>query len=248
MIECLRSKALDIIKGLAVTEVNYDAAIDQLFECFENSERLVTVYYEELKEINFSSDPTEQRSNYDAILKILKNLESVGITIDQDYFRTIIMSKFSCDTLRGALRGVKRKEDGAFTISDLMPVIDHTLKIEEAIDLAHKGSSESKASSSTGKITIGAFVSGTYSQNPKRSNLSRSVLKNKLGLFCGENTHNSHMCLRFNSLDRRRSILLQKGPGFTCLGSHNRKVALNVSLYVRFVGKLGIIWLSASRI
>jgi len=225
LLECLKGKAAEVIKGLAVTEANYDAAIAKLKERYDNPERLVSSYYDELGEIEFTENASEQRSNYDSIQKILKNLESLKVETSQDILRKTIMSKFSRDTLRGALREVKRKEDHSYTVDDLIFAVDATLRIEEDIDLAHKDVVPKKKSS--GKATTGCFVGGTSSSFSKvkkgvQSDIGpiRNSRKRKECVYCESKDHNSHDCPRFCTLAKRKVVLMKKGLCFTCLKDH----------------------------
>ncbi len=79
-----------------------------------------------------SDHPSQKRSNFDAVQKILKNLEAAGIRVDQDYLCTIVMSKFSRDILPSALKEVKRV-NSLNNVSDFMEAIDSVLQIEEDI-------------------------------------------------------------------------------------------------------------------
>ncbi len=141
-----------------MTEANFDAVVEKLRQRYDNPERLVTAYYDELKEIEASDDSSAsaQRSNFDNIQKILKNLQSVGVNVDQDYLRTIIMCKFSKETLRGALKELKCVDDMS-TVTDFMDAIDSVLKIEEHIELALKNrpTYKKKAETNTTSVFIG---------------------------------------------------------------------------------------------
>ncbi|KAK7580628.1 hypothetical protein V9T40_001257 [Parthenolecanium corni] len=73
-----------------------------------------------------------------------EELVTVEVRSDQDYLPTIVMSKFSRDMLRGALKEVKRSPKKLYTVMDLITEIDQTLKIEEDIDIALKDRSTLK--------------------------------------------------------------------------------------------------------
>lgn len=238
LIGCLRGKALELVKGLAITEANFDAAIEKLRKRYDNPERLITAYYDELKEIEASDDTSAaaQRGNYDVIQKILKNLESVGISVDQDYLRTIVMCKFSKDTLRGALKEV-RKTDGMYTVTDLMTAIDSVLKIEEDIELALKNRpAQKKKLETTGTFVGGASGShGSANKRRKSSAVSgggpiRGARKQKECIFCDSSTHNSPECMRFGNLAKRREVLARKGLCYVCTEKHRQSECPNLDV------------------
>ena len=225
LLECLKGGALEVVKGLEITVKNYEVAILRLRSRYDDPKKLVVSYYEELRQVEHSDASFNQRGNFDTIQKLLKNLESVGIVIDHDILRMIIMSKFSRDTLRNTLRHIKRNPDRSFSVENLMIAIDETLLIEEDIDVALVKETPLKKSET--KVVSGSFVGGHSSK--ARSSSSGPIRKNrrKECIFCSETSHKSEDCVRFGSLASRRAALSKKDLCHRCLGKNH--IAKNCS-------------------
>lgn len=226
LMECLKDKALELVRGLALTEANFETAISKLKERYDNPERLASSYYEELKELDCSEEASCQRGTFDSVQKILNNLEALGLSTDQDMLRSLIMSKFSDYTLRGALNVVQRHDDRTYNVKNLMTAIDHTLTIEE--DIERIKSSFKRRSSE--KVTTGTLIGGVSGVKPSKKGKTagnsggggamRSARKKKECVFCDKEGHFAPDCTRFSTMSRRMAVLRKKGLCFLCCNSH----------------------------
>lgn len=73
LIECLKGSAFELVRGLAITDANFETAIKKLKEQYNNPECLASSYYEELKETKLFEESSHQRVTFDSIQKILNN-------------------------------------------------------------------------------------------------------------------------------------------------------------------------------
>ncbi len=64
---------------------------------------------------------------------------------------------------------------------------------------------------SESKMTTGAFVGGSRVDKQKSSGPIRNARKGKECVLCDGNTHNTHDCTRFKTLNQYRGVLIKKG-------------------------------------
>ncbi len=147
------------------------------------------------------------------------------------------MSKFSRDTLHGALRDVRKKDNSSYTVIRLMDVIDYTLKIEADIDVAMRNRKTYKKSES--KMPTGALVGGSRVGKQKSGGPIRNACKGKECVLCDGNTHNTYDCTRFKTLNQRRGVLIKKGLCFICLKRHHRAECNNSDIRCPSCNKVG---------
>ena len=97
----LEGQALRAIKGLAITESNYTAAIDILHERFGKTQQIIAAHMDELLKISTcDGDKSKQlRFVYDKVSVNIRALEALGIQSDQygSLLIPVIMSKLPSD-------------------------------------------------------------------------------------------------------------------------------------------------------
>lgn len=72
-------------------------------------DRVSRVRSKKLKTVIFPKISHNEQN--DSIQKIFMNPEAMGICVDHDYLKTIVKSKFSCDTLPGTLKDMERNPE-----------------------------------------------------------------------------------------------------------------------------------------
>jgi hypothetical protein len=85
LMSLLEGQALRAINGLAVTEENYQAAIDILRERFGNTQQLISAHMDELLKLQTCSGEksSQLRYIYDKVSVNLRGLESLGVHSEQ---------------------------------------------------------------------------------------------------------------------------------------------------------------------
>ena len=97
LMSLLEGQALRAIKGLAVTEENYQAALDILRERFGNTQQIISAHMDELLKLQpcNSEKSSQLRYIYDKVSVNVRGLEALGVHSEQygSLLIPIIMSK-----------------------------------------------------------------------------------------------------------------------------------------------------------
>lgn len=148
------------MEGYTQSADNYPEVIRVLKERFGDPSKLVEVYYKELEELSPSDCAEDQRSNLDAISKILTNLTNLGTHIDQGYLKGLIKKKFSQVTLRWALKSLVDSEQD-YDIDILMKSLSSAVRLNEEADLYAPSGGATKSSKETKTATAAVLVGGS---------------------------------------------------------------------------------------
>jgi hypothetical protein len=101
LLSLLEGNALRAIKGLAVTDGNYQAAISILQERFGKSQQIISAHMEELLKLSpcTGERSTQLRFVYDKVSVNVRGLEALGVKPDQygSLLIPVIMSKLPAD-------------------------------------------------------------------------------------------------------------------------------------------------------
>ena len=128
----LEGEALRAIKGLAITESNYTAAIDILHKRFGKTQQIIPAHMDELLKIfTWDGDKSKQlRFVYDKVSVNIRALEVLEIQSDQygSLLIPVIMSKLPSDV---RLQIARRIEKDVWVIKDLLEIIRREVKAQE---------------------------------------------------------------------------------------------------------------------
>ena len=120
----LEGQALRAIKGLAITESNYQAAIDILHERFGKSQQIISGLMDELLKIPpcIGDKASQLRFVYDKLNVNVRGLETLGVKSDQygSLLILVIMAKLPSDVRPQVAR--KAKKD-VWEIGELLEII-----------------------------------------------------------------------------------------------------------------------------
>ena len=146
-------------KGLAITEENYQAALDILQERFGNSQQIISAHMDEL----FKLQPcTSEKSNqlrymYDKVSVNVRGLEAMGIHGEQygSLLIPVIMCKLPIDVRLQIARNIKKD---VWVIKDLLELIRKEVEARELSEHV-KVTNEVKRSPNTNAKNVGSISS-----------------------------------------------------------------------------------------
>ena len=159
-----------------------------------------------------SHEASGQRANLDNVKKILKNLESIGSSTDQDNLKSTIISKFSKDTIRWCLwqlLGGFGSAEKASTRPQLINALGNAVTLEELDELYFNSSRNSNLSKISKPSPVAALANGTPDCRAKCT-------------FCSGSTHKSVECGIFGSREKRREKLATLQLCFLCFSDKHK--------------------------
>jgi len=226
----LRGAAASAISGISVTNDNYAIVIALLKEKFGRKEAIVEALYSQLQILPIAQNRfSEVKSTYDAIEKILRQLESQNEDIDrQRIIVQQILLKFPMDVV------IKLEEskvlNESWTVTSLREALKRYITIHsnayryEAISKPHhlKGnrSPQSRITSleppTDRQLSAEALVAN--SQRGSSRYTHNKGEPTKPCVFC-EGTHFNDCCNKFSTVESRKGQLSNQGRCFICFKS-----------------------------
>ena len=143
----LEGAALRTIKGLSLTEDNYDTAIELLQKRFGNTQQIVAAHVEELLKLPpcNSDRASSLRFLYDKVIVHTRGLNSLGVEMRQygSILIPVLMSKLPSEV---RLRVAREQEEEVWDINDLMKIIQREVEARESSEGTHLHLTRSPAS------------------------------------------------------------------------------------------------------
>ncbi|XP_063427126.1 uncharacterized protein LOC134710669 [Mytilus trossulus] len=202
----LEHEALDSIAGFALTNVNYDEAVNLLKERFGQQDKIINAYMQALLEIPSPRNQiTSLRSFYDKMESYVRGLEALGQT--QETYGTllvpIIMKK-----LPGEVRQHLAREHRIQTwvLRDLRRSILDEINIMDA---------GQELESTNHLPTTSSFFAGAKLAKSK----SVKNIETRPCVFCHE-IHAPTQCSKITDTESRMIIVKRDKLCFNCLGNH----------------------------
>ena len=202
----LEGQALRAIKGLALTENNYKAAIDILQERFGKTQQIVAAHMDELLKISAcDGDKSKQlRFVYDKVSVNVRALEALGIQSEQygSLLIPVIMSKLPSDV---RLQIARKTEKDVWVIKDLLEIIQRKVEARELSE----------------QVKANSEIKKPPPFSPKLPTASALTTQEATGVsikcaYCGRQ-HYSASCETVVQLSERKDILRRAGRCFVCL-------------------------------
>ena len=194
---CLRDEAKDTLLGYRLTESQYDVAIEQLKERYDDKEFIIHNHYEALSNLPRSTNVTQQlRKSFNVIETQLRSLKSMDENIESKHLISLVKSKLPQEMNR------KLEEDrtGEWTMEMLRKSIHKLIlareKTEEDVPLWLGNDDQMEYT-----------AEGLFSKETK----IRCV-------FCA-GSHWSDECQKYKLLDERKAKI--KGRCFICLSTEH---------------------------
>jgi len=198
------------IKGLTLTEANYDSAIELLQKRFGRPKQIVASHMDELIKIPVCTNdrPQSLRSVYDQITVHIRGLAALEITSEQygSLLMPMIMSKLPSDIRLQVAR----------------ELTDENWKIDKLMEVIHK-EVEARESSEGTKIKSQPVNPKPHVQShgPPISSAFVTQGHNIQCVYCSDH-HYSASCDKVKFAKDRKDILLKGGRCFNCLKPNHK--------------------------
>ena len=131
LVSLLEGSALRSIKGLAITEENYQAALDILQERFGNSQQIISAHMDELQPCT-SEKSSQLRYMYEKVSVNVRGLEAMGIRSEQygSLLIPVIMCKLALP-IDVRLQIARNTKKDVWVIKDLLELIRKEVEARE---------------------------------------------------------------------------------------------------------------------
>ena len=207
----LEGNALRCVKGLQLSEDNYNTALDLLKQRFGKKQQIICAHMEELVKLSDCNNdrPHSLCSLYDHITVHIRGLEALEVNSDQygSLLIPIIMSKLPSEV---RLKVARENQEDVWQIKDLMKVLQTEVDAREASETTKlKSASQTAAknhSQNRHNHTAGAFVS--------QNRPIKCVYCNAL--------HYSASCDKVRDVKERKDHLIKTGRCFNCLKANHK--------------------------
>lgn len=218
-------KAKEALSGLAISNANYEIAVNTLRSQFGNKGAQIDAHYEALKLLPTATSKANCRKTLNAIEHHLRVLETFGEDIDGNHLRTTIMNKFPSlvlyelnmalpdertvpqirRTLDKIVKAYEKSNPGDF-ITPSIPLSTETSTTQALLQAtSHKrGMNEGRGKPVKRKFQEEPRKATNYNKKPKRS-----------CIYCSESSHYSSECQKVKTVIQRKGLL--KGRCFICL-------------------------------
>lgn len=212
----LEGQAARAIKGLTLTEANYDSAVELLEQWFGRPQQIITAHMDELIKIPSctSERPQQLRVVFDQITVHIRGFSTMGINSKQ--YRSLlipmIMSKLLSEM---RLRVARETTDEVWKIDELMDVIKKEVEARQASE-----GTKFKSSLPGARIFTPSHNVPTASALVAQNHYIRCV-------YCN-GQHFSASCDKICRVKERKDILIKSGHCFNCLKlNHKTKECQN---------------------
>jgi len=207
LISLLEGAAARAIKGLTLSEGNYNDAVELLKQRFGRPQQIICAHMEELVKIPCCTNdrPQSLRYIYDQITVHIRGLATLGIGSPQygSLLIPIIMSKLPGEI---RLRVARETKEDVWSLDELMDVIRVEVEAREA-------SEGVKMNSGRQPIPPGRPPQGNTGATATA--LSASHMKVKCAYCNGD--HFSASCNKVQNVQDRKKLLLNANRCFNCL-------------------------------
>ena len=194
------------IKGLPLSEGNYDSVIEILKQRFNKPQLIISTHMDKLVKIpccNMDQSHT-LKVVYDKITVHIRGLSALGVGSDQygSLLIPIIMSKMPNEI---RLRIAHEAKDDVWKIEDLMTIIKVEVEARETSEVTKfkslPGTSRNNPPHNSHTPTVNAFAAQTH---------------NIRCVYC-DSQHFSASCDKVKGIKDRKDILIKSGRCFNCL-------------------------------
>ena len=196
------------IKGLTLTEANYESAVDLLKQRYGKPQQIIAAHMDELLKIpNCTTDkPQMLRLVYDQLNVHIRGLAALSVNPEQygSLLIPMITSKLLGDV---QLRKAREMKDEVWKIGDLLGVIKQEVEVREACEGTKlKPHLRPNTTPNTNHSTAGTFVT------------------NGVGIQCVycKGQHYSASCDKVQDVKARKDILPKSGRCFNCLKDNHK--------------------------
>nr|CDJ86682.1 Protein of unknown function DUF1759 and Zinc finger and Protein of unknown function DUF1758 domain containing protein [Haemonchus contortus] len=205
LINALRGEARETIRRFAITEANYESAIEFLHAKYGDESRLICCLQSRLEDAKaHSTSLAGQRHLLEQLMPIVTQLEAKGVSLNGSFLAQKILAKFTNTIQRKALefRMTSPMREEMWKVKEILADIDKIIDTEERINhMVHNlGRDE-----------------WTHAE-PTRLNktIHRSHQGNAPCMFCHSNEHKSVNCPKCATLEERRHFFRENNKCLNC--------------------------------
>ena len=209
----LEGTALRAIQGLALTSLNYDAAVEILQDRFGRPQQIITAHMDEILKLQPCTGErlASLRFVYDKISVNVRGLASLGISSEQygSLLIPIIMSKLPSDI---RLQIARKATKEVWNIDDLLKTINFEIEAREASEgTRSSGNVPTKPQGNTIRNNNTPTINAMLAKHDNNTNSFKIQC-----VYCN-GQHYSASCDKIVSFETRKKILGESGRCFTCL-------------------------------
>ena len=240
----LEGNAARAIKGLTLTNANYDAAIKILHDRFGKTQQTIAAHMDEILKIQACTNgrTSQLRYIYDKVSVHVRGLASLGVSSEQygSMLIPIIMTKLPSEI---RLQIARKSSGDVWKIDELLDTIKTEIEAREVSDGVQSSLQQNKSP-------------GGQHQSPRLPAVGAFSNQDKPGkhiqcVYCKEH-HCSASCDRVINPNDRKNILKRDNRCFICLGIGHRSTRCESSvirdtfnirdtLYIRSLLRSGLV-------
>ena len=208
----LKGNAADTVAGIQVTNDNYVHAVHALKERYGSKHVLKQTLLSQLREISKSGPKVQDlQQTHDAVEKILRQLESLGVDLNQMMLVNEVISKFPAAIALEMER--TRNSDEDWSMLELRKCVKSVISVRSRAFLLDELDGSSIGGAVGGSTTAKAMSSKPKPRfkynEPSRKNESMSSMNRLVCPFCSEN-HFASACQQYKFADTRAKCLSAK--------------------------------------
>ncbi|XP_061173695.1 uncharacterized protein LOC133182864 [Saccostrea echinata] len=219
----LRDTAAQTIAGFALTNANYETAIDLLKERFGQPQKIINAHMRALIELPAPrNDATSLRNYGDFLESHVRSLECLGQR--QEMFGALLIPVIINKLPTEIRKNIAREYDGDnISLQNLRKAISKEVKILESGQIENSDGFHATAMFPTGASKKQHNVH--YSRNQKTRESTPHVeiteMKSRPCIYCCTENHFPGDCKKVTDVSARFDILKRKKLCFNCLGNHH---------------------------
>ena len=248
LVSLLEGSALQTIKGMPITDANYEAAIVAMQSRYGNKQALVNAHMEKLfnvRPVN-SGDVRALRSFYDYVMVQIRSLEGAGVGRESfnSLLLPLLLNKLP-SFLKLKLANVCKDQE--WQLTDLLDLLEAEVKAREKCGLAHNSSPGSAyqphsrenyhklrtAEKPQFNSTMLSSTSGRNRTFPATNTFVNANVGKQSCQFCFAD-HLAKNCTRYKTKEERVKAIQEKALCYSCLlNGHRSKECKNNCAYCR---------------
>ncbi|KAI5632974.1 hypothetical protein NE865_14311 [Phthorimaea operculella] len=207
---CIQGSALEALRGLNITNENYDIALEMLKKRFGNKDLIVDAHYKAIHDLETAKEHS-LRVTLDSIKKHMRILQSYGEDITGNFFRSSVCNKFP-ESIRYELNLLLPEEK---TIDAILETLERIISSKER---AKENLNVSPNNGSTTEVLQVKTVNKSTLKRKFNGNKDRpheAKKRRKQCTFCNGD-HFEDQCKEYSAISQRKKRLTVKRLCFLC--------------------------------
>ncbi|KAI5633297.1 putative peptidase (DUF1758) domain-containing protein [Phthorimaea operculella] len=207
---CIQGSALEVLRGLNITNENYDIALEMLKKRFGNKDLIVDAHYKAIHDLETAKEHS-LRVTLDSIKKHMRILQSYGEDITGNFFRSSVCNKFP-ESIRYELNLLLPEEK---TIDAILETLERIISSQER---AKENLNVSPNNGSTTEVLQVKTVNKSTLKRKFNGNKDKpheAKKRRKQCTFCNGD-HFEDQCKEYSAISQRKKRLTVKRLCFLC--------------------------------